>query len=124
LTHGTKQGIVCNLMVTQCATPRAATVFGAVADPTRRAILDLLKDGNLRAGEVAERFPISRPAISKHLRILREAGLVRESRSAQARIYALDPAPLVEIERWLGGYRLFWAARLHDLKRHVERQQR
>jgi DNA-binding transcriptional ArsR family regulator len=76
-------------------------VFGAIADPTRRDILDLLRRRDLAAGELAERFPISRPAISRHLRILRQAGLVRETRQ-------------------VAQYRVFWGARLHDLKRHVE----
>lgn len=104
--------------------PRNASVFGAVADPTRRAILDLLRDGPLCAGDLATRFPVSRPAVSRHLRVLRGAGLVRESRQAQLRVYALNPAPLREVDGWLAGYRVFWGARLHDLKRFVEGQER
>ena len=94
--------------------------FDAVADPTRRAILDHLKDGELGAGEIAERFPVSRPAIARHVRILRKAGLVSERRDAQKRFYALRPEGLKEIDRWLEPYRLFWAARLVDLKTFVE----
>jgi DNA-binding transcriptional ArsR family regulator len=101
---------------------RTKSVFGAVADPTRRAILDLLKAGELPAGELAQRFPVSRPAVSRHLRILKDAGLVRESRAAQSRRYSLSPGPLTEVDQWLAGYRMFWAARLHDLKRYVEDQ--
>lgn len=96
------------------------TVYRAVADPTRRAILDVLREGDLSAGDLAGRFPISRPAVSKHLRILREADLVQERRDGRSRIYRLHAKPLGEIDRWLTSYRTFWAARLHDLKRYVE----
>ena len=99
---------------------RSTSVYGALADPTRRAILDVLRRRDLSAGELAGRFPVSRPAISRHLRVLRMAGLVRESRQAQSRIYSLNAAPLVEVDRWLARYRTFWGARLHDLKRYVE----
>jgi DNA-binding transcriptional ArsR family regulator len=102
---------------------RNASVFGAVADPTRRGILDLLRRGDLSAGELARRFPVSRPAVSRHLRVLRGAGLVAEKRVAQTRMYSLAPAPLSEIDRWLAAYRVFWGARLHDLKRYVEKEQ-
>ncbi len=105
-------------MVTNVSSQRSA--FDAIADPTRRAILDHLRSGELGAGELASRFPVSRPAISKHVRVLREAGLLRERRAAQARFYSLDPARLSEVDRWLQPYRLFWAARLMDLKLHVE----
>ena len=110
-------------MVTQVGA-RSGNVFGAIADPTRRDILDLLKRRELSAGELAGRFPISRPAISRHLRILRQAGLVRETRHAQSRIYSIDAKPLAEVDRWIARYRLFWAARLHDLKRAVEEDAR
>lgn len=99
---------------------RMGHVFGAIADPTRRAMLDVLRSGELSAGELAGRFPVSRPAISRHLRILRQAGLVKETRQSQARIYSLDPRPLAQVDRWLSRYRMFWGARLHDLKRYVE----
>jgi len=99
-------------------------VFDAVADPTRREIMSLLRQGELPAGQVAARFPVSRPAISRHLRVLRNAGLVRERREAQQRLYSLDPAPLAELDRWLELYRVYWSARLVDLKRHVEAEWR
>lgn len=105
-------------MVTQAADSSA--VFAAIADPTRRAILDLLRTRELRAGELAKRFPVSRPAISKHVGVLRRAGLIRERRRAQARLYSLDPAALTEVHRWLAPYRLYWTSRLTDLKRMVE----
>jgi DNA-binding transcriptional ArsR family regulator len=108
-------------MVTQ-ELARNKSVFGAVADPTRRAILDVLRARDLAAGDLAKQFPVSRPAISRHLRILKDAGLLRETRAAQSRIYSLNPQPLVEVDRWLMNYRLFWAARLHDLKHHLEKE--
>jgi len=99
-------------------------VFDAVADPTRREIMSLLREGELPAGQVASRFTVSRPAISRHLRVLRKAGLVRERREAQQRLYSLTPQPLAELDRWLDLYRVFWSARLVDLKRHVEAEWR
>lgn len=101
-------------------THESATVFGAIVDPTRREILDALRGGERSAGEIAARFPVSRPAISRHLRVLREAGLVVERRDSRNRFYAIDPRPLREVDRWLEHYRVFWTARLLDLKRHVE----
>ncbi|MEP7325900.1 MAG: metalloregulator ArsR/SmtB family transcription factor, partial [Gemmatimonadota bacterium] len=74
--------------------------------------------------DIAEVFPVSRPAISRHLRVLRKAGLVQERRVAQSRLYSLNPEPLRDVERWLDHYRVFWAARLHDLKRVVESEPR
>lgn len=102
---------------------RNTTVFGAVADPIRRAILDALVGGEISAGDLAARFPVSRPAISRHLRVLRGVGLVSETRRAQSRLYTLNPAPLADIDRWLTRHRLAWGARLHDLKRHVQNQE-
>ena len=97
-----------------------SAVFQALADDTRREILDLLRAGERSAGELSDGFPVSRPAISRHLRILREAGLVERRKDAQSRIYRLSPEALREVDRWLSSYRVFWSARLHDLKRYVE----
>ena len=72
------------------------------------------------AGELAEQFPVSRPAIARHVRILKRTGLVRERKEAQKRFFSLDPDGLKEVDRWLSPYRLFWAARLNDLKVFVE----
>lgn len=83
----------------------------------------MLRDRELSAGELAGRFPVSRPAVSRHLRVLRGAGLVRESRQAQSRLYSLNPVPLKEVDRWLNRYRVCWGARLHDLKRYVEEEE-
>lgn len=97
-------------------------VFEAVADPTRREILALLRDRERSAGEVAEAFPVSRPAISRHLRVLRECGLVAWRDEGQRRIYRLQAGPLSEVDDWLEGYREFWADRLDALQRQVERE--
>jgi DNA-binding transcriptional ArsR family regulator len=98
----------------------APSVFDAIADPTRRAILDAIADQELSAGDIAARFPVSRPAISRHIRVLREAGLVHERRDAQSRFYSVNAAPLRDVDRWLDRYKVFWAARLHALKRVAE----
>jgi DNA-binding transcriptional ArsR family regulator len=95
-------------------------VFHALADPTRREILDLLRTGERSAGDLARRFPVSRPAVSRHLRVLRTAGLVTRRQKAQSRLYRLSPDALREVDRWLDRYRVFWSARMHDLKRYVE----
>lgn len=97
-----------------------AAVFRAVSDPTRRAILDSLRAGPRPAGAIAEAFPVSRPAISRHLRVLRTASLVREERRGRERVYALNAEPLQAIDEWLTAYRLHWAAALLALKEHVE----
>lgn len=102
-------------MVTQ---PQA--VYSAISDPTRRAILDALRKGERSAGEIAELFPVSRPAISRHLRVLRKAGLLSERREAQSRLYSLNARPLRDVEHWLSHYRSFWTSTLQDLKRYVE----
>jgi DNA-binding transcriptional ArsR family regulator len=103
-------------------THNRATVFQALADSTRREILDLLRTTERSAGDLAGQFPVSRPAVSRHLRVLREAGLVVQRREAQSRMYRLAPEALREVDRWLDRYRVFWTARLHDLKRYVEGQ--
>ena len=102
----------------------AIEVLAAVADPTRRQILDLLVDGEVTAGELAAAFPVSRPAVSRHLRVLREAGLVRARTSGRQRLYALDPAPLRELDAWLDPYRRLWAHRLDALDTEIRRGRR
>jgi DNA-binding transcriptional ArsR family regulator len=96
------------------------TAFNAIADPTRRAVLDLLRAGTRPAGEIARAFPISRPAISKHLKILRRAHLVEEHREGRHRFYQLNPEPLKTVGLWLDEYRRFWTANLESLKSFVE----
>jgi DNA-binding transcriptional ArsR family regulator len=95
-------------------------VFRAIADPTRRAILDRLRVGRAPANDLAAGFDISRPAVSKHLRILREASLVRERREGRQRVYELTPAPLRDVVSWVESYRAFWAVNLQSLKQFVE----
>lgn len=99
-------------------------VCRAVGDPTRRAILDRLRQGELTAGGLAEAFPISRPAVSRHLRVLREARLLEARQEGRQRIYRLDPKPLAAMDAWLTSYRVFWAARLQDLKSFAESRHR
>jgi DNA-binding transcriptional ArsR family regulator len=98
--------------------PEAA--FSVLADPTRRAVLDLLRQGSQPAGRIAQAFPISRPAISKHLRLLRRAHLVQEHREGRHRVYELNPAPLKAVDSWLEHYRVFWRDNLASLKAFVE----
>ena len=98
----------------------AADAFHAVADPTRRAILDRLRGGSAPVTEIAAGFKMSRPAVSKHLRVLREARLVAEKRDGRQRVYELTPGPLLTCAHWLEGYRHFWQVNLFNLKRHVE----
>jgi DNA-binding transcriptional ArsR family regulator len=103
--------------------PRAhahADVFRAIADPTRRAILDRLRAGPAPVNALASDFEQSRPAISKHLRVLREARLVSEQRSGRERLYELRPVPLQQVAGWVEGYRGFWQVSLTNLKRHLE----
>ena len=94
--------------------------FSALADPTRRAVLDLLRRGSQPAGQIARAFPVSRPAISKHLRLLRRAHLVLERREGRHRFYQLNPEPLKAVDSWLGQYRVFWQTSLSNLKAFVE----
>jgi DNA-binding transcriptional ArsR family regulator len=96
----------------------------ALADPTRRQIIELLAERERDAGEIASHFDVSRPAVSRHLRVLREHGLVQARGEAQRRIYSLDPGPLAEIDAWLARYRVFWANRLDALDVQLRRARR
>jgi DNA-binding transcriptional ArsR family regulator len=96
----------------------------ALADPTRRQIVELLADGERSAGDIAACFPTSRPGISRHLRVLREHGLVRTREEGQRRLYSLDPAPLAELDAWLARYRGFWTNRLDALDNEVKRRRK
>jgi DNA-binding transcriptional ArsR family regulator len=95
-------------------------VFRAIADPTRRQILSLLRQRRCSVGEIAGNFRVSRPAISKHIRLLRRAGLVLSESQGTARICRLNPAPLRAVDDWLREYRELWRESLHTLKRLVE----
>jgi DNA-binding transcriptional ArsR family regulator len=94
--------------------------FSALADPTRKKIVELLMRREMSAGEIAARFPVSRPAISRHLRVLRQARLASFRGQAQRRVYSLNPKPLAEIDSWLERHRRFWAEKLDALERHLE----
>ena len=96
----------------------------ALADPIRRHIVELLAERERDAGEIASHFEVSRPAVSRHLRVLREHGLVQSRSEAQRRVYSLDPAPLEEIDEWLARYRDFWTNRLDALDLQLRRARR
>src|ERR1700751_5728176 len=106
--------------VTYSAARNPELTFQALADPTRRAVLDLLRRGSQPAGQIASAFPVSRPAISKHLRLLRRAHLVREHREGRHRVYQLNPEPLRAVDSWIEQYRVFWTNNLNSLKAFVE----
>ncbi len=107
-------------MRNRTVTYSSEATFNALADPTRRSVLDLLRKGSLPAGQIAHAFPISRPAISKHLRLLRRAHLVLERREGRHRLYQLNPEPLKAVDSWLEQYRAFWQTSLANLKTFVE----
>jgi DNA-binding transcriptional ArsR family regulator len=98
--------------------------LAALADPVRRELLGLLARGEVAAGDLADRFPVSRPAVSRHLRVLREAGLVTVRAEGRRRLYALDPRPLRELDDWLATYRDLWASRLDALDTEIARGRR
>jgi DNA-binding transcriptional ArsR family regulator len=98
-------------------------VFEVLAEPNRRRILDLLRAGERPVGDLVEELAVSQPAVSKHLRVLREGGLVEVRTEAQRRLYRVRPEPLRLIDEWLEPYRALWASRLDDLERHLETMQ-
>jgi DNA-binding transcriptional ArsR family regulator len=106
-------------MVTQLA-ERQDSVFRALADPTRRSILSLLRTGEQPVNTIARGFPVSRPAISKHLRLLLDAELVYERRDGRNRLYQLNAKPLKSVDEWLDEYRTLWQGKLKNLKRYLE----
>jgi DNA-binding transcriptional ArsR family regulator len=99
-------------------------VLQALADSSRRTVLEILRDHPATAGELAEALPIARPGVSRHLRVLREAGLVDVRSDAQRRIYSLRPEPLAEVDAWLGDYRALWQSRLDALQTEIAREKR
>jgi DNA-binding transcriptional ArsR family regulator len=98
-------------------------LFAILADDTRRRILDLLCEGDRSVNELVEAFPVSQPAISRHLRVLREAGLVRVRSMGQQRVYGLDARRLAEVDAWLTPYRRLWANHLDALEAHLDREE-
>jgi DNA-binding transcriptional ArsR family regulator len=99
------------------------TAFDVLAEPARRDILDLLREHQRSVGELVDRLPLSQPGVSKHLRVLRDAGLVVVRPDGQRRWYQLRAKPLAEIDAWLGPYRRFWSSRLDALERHLDHEE-
>ena len=99
---------------------RMTLAYAALAEPHRREILDLLREGERPAGDLVAHLRLSQPGVSKHLKVLREAGLVAVRVDGRRRLYALRPQPLVEVDQWLEPYRAFWSNRLDALERHLE----
>lgn len=97
------------------------STFEALADPTRRKILAILRNGEQPAGAMVDALALPQPSVSKHLRVLKEAGLVRSRIDGPRRVYRLDPAPLAELDAWLSPYRVFWAEKLDALGDHLNR---
>lgn len=98
--------------------------LAALADPTRQRIVELLADREHSAGEIAAEFRTSRPGVSRHLRVLREQGLVRVRSDGRRRLYSLDPTPFAELDEWLARYRGFWTNRLDALETEIKRRRR
>jgi len=105
------------------ATDRLSSIFAALADPTRRAILARLASGEASVGELSQPFQISKPAISKHLKVLERAGLITKSREAQWRLCRLEGAPLREVAGWMEAYRRFWDESFSRLDEHLRHLQ-
>ena len=97
------------------------SVFDVIAEPNRRAILSLLLSSEQSVGDIERRLRMSQPAVSKHLRVLRDAGVVESTVNAQRRLYRLKPEPLQEIETWLAPFRRVWSAHVDALERHLDR---
>jgi DNA-binding transcriptional ArsR family regulator len=100
------------------------SVFEIIAEPNRRAILSLLVSSEQSVGEIERQLGMSQPAVSKHLRVLRDAGFVEATVDAQRRLYRLRPEPLQEIDAWLAQFRRFWSAHIDALERHLDRMDR
>jgi DNA-binding transcriptional ArsR family regulator len=99
----------------------ALGVLDVIAEPTRRRILDVVRGGERSVGDLVDELGMHQPGVSRHLRVLRDAGLVEVRRHAQRRLYRLRPEPLMELDAWLEPYRAEWATRLDALERHLER---
>jgi DNA-binding transcriptional ArsR family regulator len=93
-----------------------------LAEPRRRAILDLLRDGERPVGDLVDRLGLSQPGVSKHLRVLKDAGLVEARPEAQRRLYRIRPEPLAELDDWLASYRRLWMTHLDRLEDHLDRR--
>ncbi len=95
-----------------------------LGDASRQAIIELLRDGERPVGDLVERLPLSQPAVSKHLRVLKEAGLVEVRVEAQRRLYRIRPEPLAELDAWLAGYRRLWEGQLDRLQEHLDQRRK
>jgi DNA-binding transcriptional ArsR family regulator len=102
----------------------SAPAFEVLAEPSRRRILDLLRDDERSVGDLVDRLPLSQPGVSRHLRVLRDAGLVNVRQQAQKRLYAVNPEPLAEIDAWLAPYRRLWTQKLDALENHLDEKER
>jgi DNA-binding transcriptional ArsR family regulator len=96
------------------------STFAIIAEPSRRAILSLLASSERSVGDIEEKLKLPQPSVSKHLRVLREAGFVESRVDAQRRLYKIKPEPLMEIDAWLAPFRRFWSAHLDALERHLD----
>ena len=101
--------------------PAALDVLEVIAEPTRRRILDAVREGERSVNDLVERVGMHQPGVSRHLKVLRDAGLVEVRRDAQRRLYRLRAEPLMELDAWLEPYRAEWAGRLDSLERHLQR---
>jgi DNA-binding transcriptional ArsR family regulator len=102
----------------------AITALHVLAEPNRQAILDLLRDGERSVGDLVDRLDLSQPAVSKHLRVLKDAGMVEARVDAQRRMYQIRTEPLVELDEWLALYRQLWTTRLNRLEEHLDRRRK
>src|SRR3954470_465975 len=102
----------------------ALAALQVLAEPRRLEIIDLLRDGERPVGELVDRLGVSQPAVSKHLRVLKDAGLVEARAEAQRRLYRIRPEPLAELDDWLASYRQLWTTHLDHLEDHLHRQQK
>ena len=100
------------------------SAFAVIAEPSRRAILSMLSSSELSVGELMEQLQLPQPSVSKHLKVLRDAGFVESRVEAQRRVYSLNPEPLQEIDEWLAPFRRFWSKHVDALERHLERMEK
>jgi DNA-binding transcriptional ArsR family regulator len=102
----------------------ALSAFGVLVEPSRRQILELLRDGELPVSEIVDHLNISQPAVSKHLRLMKDAGFVQVRPEAQQRFYRICPEPLEQLDEWLEPYRKFWTSQLDRLESHLDRRRK
>ncbi len=102
----------------------ATSALEVLAEPSRRRILDLLRDGERPVGELVDRMDLTQPAVSKHLRVLKDAGLVEVRTNAQQRLYRIRPDPLAELDAWLEPYRKLWSGSLERLEAHLDKRRK